>query len=261
MKKQLIYGFHPVETLLKTKPHEIFAIFMQQDKNDQRTQTILNLAKINNIAIQHTSRPKLDEFVSNAHHQGIVAEVSIQNKYSEADLSHLISNLTEPAFILILDGVLDPHNLGACLRSANAAGIHMVIAPKNNAVGITPVVSKVASGAAEITPFIQVTNLARTIKLLKEHNIWVYGAVVDTDKNFYSLDLKGPIALVIGAEEKGLRRLTRESCDVLAKIPMAGEIASLNVSVATGICLFEAVRQRICHSGRKLESIVHGRKI
>ena len=149
------------------------------------------------------------------------------------------------SLFLILDGILDPHNLGACLRTANAAGVTAVIVPKDNAVGVTPVVRKVASGAAEVVPFFQVTNLARTMQTLKDNNIWIYGAVLDAAKTIYEIDFSsGSVAIVLGAEEKGLRRLTREYCDELMKIPMIGSMPSLNVSVATGICLFEAVRQR-----------------
>ena len=163
---------------------------------------------------------------------------------SEADLENILMNLQTPAFLLILDGVQDPHNLGACLRSADAAGVHAVIAPKDKSVGLTSTVSKVASGAAETVPFIQVTNLARTLRFLKENNIWIIGADALADKAIFDSDLTAPIALVLGAEGSGMRRLTREHCDLLVNIPMSGSVSSLNVSVAAGIFLFEATRQR-----------------
>ncbi|MCP4283408.1 MAG: 23S rRNA (guanosine(2251)-2'-O)-methyltransferase RlmB, partial [Gammaproteobacteria bacterium] len=164
----------------------------------------------------------------------------------ESALENLLINLDEPPFLLILDGVQDPHNLGACLRSADGAGVHAVIAPKDRSVGLTPVVRKVASGAAESTPFFQVTNLARTLKQLKrDYNLWLVGTAGESEQNMYTADLTGPLALVMGGEEKGMRRLTRDSCDYLVRLPMHGAVESLNVSVATGVCLYEALRQRM----------------
>jgi 23S rRNA (guanosine2251-2'-O)-methyltransferase len=189
-------------------------------------------------------REELDHLTQHGNHQGVLAYTKQLKTFGEADLKHLLVNLTEPPFLLVLDGVQDPHNLGACFRSADAAGVHAIIAPKDKAVGITPVVSKVASGAAETVPFIQVTNLARTLEQLKELGVWIYGAAGEAEKTLYQTDLRGPIAIVLGAEGEGLRRLTRERCDLLVKIPMQGSVSSLNVSVATGVFLFEAVRQR-----------------
>jgi 23S rRNA (guanosine2251-2'-O)-methyltransferase len=179
-----------------------------------------------------------------ANHQGVIAFCQSTESYSEDDLQALLEGLDVPPFLLILDGVQDPHNLGACFRSADAAGVHAIIAPKDKSVGLTAVVSKVASGAAEAVPFVQVTNLARTLEILKEMGIWVYGAAGEAEQTLYQADLRGPIAIVLGSEGEGLRRLTRERCDVLLKIPMHGSVSSLNVSVATGIFLFEALRQR-----------------
>jgi 23S rRNA (guanosine2251-2'-O)-methyltransferase len=205
-----------------------------------------------NIKKYLVTKKKLDKLCPGCVHQGIVAIIKNNNIYHEKDLLNFVvgarfiapDKKTAPAFLLILDCIQDPHNLGAILRTADAAGVHAVIAPKNNAVGITPVVRKVASGAAETIHFIQVTNLARTMRMLKEHNIWLYGADADGKNNIYNTDLRGNIAIVLGAEGQGLRRLTRENCDALMSIPMYGTVESLNVSVAAGICLFEAIRQR-----------------
>jgi 23S rRNA (guanosine2251-2'-O)-methyltransferase len=240
---QISYGFHSVQTLLQQSPQQIQQLYVQEGKPDQRLQPLIKLAEQHHISIQRISREQLDALVEGGLHQGIVASCTEQ-KSLVTDIESLLEQLSEPAFLLILDGVQDPHNLGACLRSANAAGVHAVIAPKDRAVGITPVVRKVASGAAEITPFIQVTNLVRTMEILKDKGIWLYGAAEDATENLYEIDLTGPIAIVLGAEGTGLRRLTREHCDKLMRIPTQGNISSLNVSVATGVCLFEALRQR-----------------
>lgn len=241
MTQQYIYGIHTVTAALQTAPQNISKILIQPGR---RVPNIEALARKNNIVIQVAVKTEIDKLLPTINHQGVVAIVLPNNIYHEHDLNKLLDNLTEPPFLLILDGVQDPHNLGACLRSANAAGVHVVIAPKDNAVGLTPAVRKVASGAAEITPFIQVTNLARTLRSLKERGIWLYGAAMEAKNSIYNTDLPGPVALVLGAEGKGLRRLTKDHCDDLISIPMLGMVSSLNVSVAAGICLFEAVRQR-----------------
>lgn len=241
---EYIFGFHPIEALLEAAPHHLLELYIQQDRKDERLQKLLKKASAHSIAIVETNRKKLDSLSHHAQHQGVVAKARKEVGYGEDDLESILQRATGTALLLILDGVQDPHNLGACLRSANAAGVHAVIAPKDNSVGLTPVVRKVASGAAELTPFIQVTNLARTLRWLQEQGVWIYGTAGDADQSIYAIDLKGPIALVLGAEGKGLRRLTREHCDGLISIPMVGQIESLNVSVATGVCLFEAVRQR-----------------
>lgn len=242
--KNFIYGIHAIETALKKSRRHVQKIFMQQNRNDKRAQKILWLAKKHNISVNFVSSAELQNLVNNARHQGIVAQIQIAEKTSENDLDELLDELTEPAFLLILDGVQDPHNLGACLRSAEAAGVHAVIAPKDRAVGLTPIVYKVASGAAETVPFIQVTNLARTMRKLQNQGVWLMGADEQGEENLFNADLSGSIAVVMGAEGKGLRRLTKEHCDQLLHIPMAGSVASLNVSVAAGIFLFEVVRQR-----------------
>lgn len=239
----LIYGIHAVTALLNTHPENIIELYFQQDRQDQKIQQIMQMVKNLRIKYRELPRKKLDELV-NAQHQGIIAHCRKAKLYNETDIEILLKGLESPPFLLILDEVQDPHNLGACLRSANAAGVHMVIAPKDNSVGLTPAVRKVASGAADVTPFIQVTNLARTLRSLKEQGIWLYGTAGEATSSLYNQNLTGPLGIVLGAEGKGLRRLTAELCDYLISIPMFGSVESLNVSVATGICLFEAVRQR-----------------
>lgn len=245
MKCQKIYGIHAVFSLLQTRPESIEKLYVQDGRNDRRLDEIRTIAASENIRLKVLPRCDLealldeDEGVS---HQGVLAEVGAAPTYSEADLPQFLA--IKNVLLLILDGVQDPHNLGACLRSANAMGVHAVIAPKDRAVGITPTVRKVACGAAEITPFIQVSNLARALKLIKKEGVWLVGGIAEADTLISEVDLTGPIALVMGSEGKGLRRLTREHCDFLAAIPMAGSVSSLNVSVATGIGLYEMIRQR-----------------
>lgn len=243
MKNNIVYGIHAVESILKKNPDRVLRLLLTRERGDQKIQALHDLAKKNQIKIEMVERNELDDLSDNENHQGVLAFCQITQNFSEADLEIILEKEEKP-FFLILDGVQDPHNLGACLRSADAAGVHAVIAPRDKAVGITPTVSKVASGAAESVPFIQVTNLVRTIKFLQEQGVWVYGAAGEAEKDLFSADLKGRVAIVLGAEGSGLRRLTRENCDVLLKIPMHGTVSSLNVSVATGIFLFEAVRQR-----------------
>jgi 23S rRNA (guanosine2251-2'-O)-methyltransferase len=194
--------------------------------------------------MHRTPRQQLDQLLPALRHQGAVARCHGAPRWSEADLEVLLIGLPHPPLVLVLDGIQDPHNLGACLRSADAAGVHAIVAPRDRAVGITPAVRKVASGAAETVPFVQVTNLARTLRHLQELGLWRVGAAGEAPVTLYEVDLRGPLALLLGAEGKGLRRLTREHCDTLVRIPMLGAVASLNVAVATGICLFEAQRQR-----------------
>lgn len=243
-EKNIIFGIHSVEAFLKKNPERIMRLVVLRDRQDKKINAIVETAKKNQIKIDTASRHELDQMAREENHQGIIAFCQSVKHYTENDLDDLLDSIEKP-FLLILDSVQDPHNLGACLRSADAAGVHAVIAPKDNAVGITPTVSKVASGAAEMIPFIQVTNLARTMKYLKDRGIWIYGAAGEAEKNLYQEKLTGSIAIAMGAEGTGLRRLTREHCDVLLKIPMQGTVSSLNVSVATGIFLFEVVRQRV----------------
>lgn len=241
---QAIFGLHAVQALLEKHPERILSLHVMQTRGDKKIEALLSLAKAAGIHIETTSRQALDKLAQEGNHQGVVAQCAKVKAYQESDLKSFLDHIEGPPFLLILDGVQDPHNLGACFRSAEAAGVHAIIAPKDKSVGITPVVSKVACGAAETLPFIQVTNLARSIETVKEHGIWVYGAAGEATKTIYQTDLKGPLALVMGAEGSGLRRLTRDLCDGLIKIPMVGTVESLNVSVATGICVFEALRQR-----------------
>ncbi|MDB6061340.1 MAG: methyltransferase, TrmH family, group 3 [Verrucomicrobiaceae bacterium] len=241
MKQDFIYGIHTVAALLERAPERIEQLKVLSGRADQRMQQLLDAAEKQNIRVERADRNELERF--DAKHQGVVALLASNFEYREEDLKNLVQRSAKP-LILILDGVTDPHNLGACLRSADAAGVDVVIAPRDKAAGLTPVVRKVACGAAEVIPFIQVTNLARTLRDLKEWGVWIVGAAGEADALIYDQDLSGPIALAMGAEGSGLRRLTRELCDFLVKLPMAGSVSSLNVSVATGVCLFEAVRQR-----------------
>lgn len=249
MKKQdITFGIHAVSSLLKNSPERILELFVMQGRQDERIMPLIHLVKENGISVQQTSRKVLDDKAESSQHQGIVARVKPAKILAENELANLLTQLDEQQqtpFLLILDGVTDPHNLGACLRNADAAGVHGVIVPKDNSVGLTGVVSKVACGAAETVPLFQVTNLARTMRYLQDKRIWIIGTAGEADCNLYQGDLKGPLAIAMGAEGKGLRRLSREACDTLVSIPMAGSVSSLNVSVAAGICLFEAVRQRL----------------
>lgn len=241
---QSIFGLHPILTILEKTPERISHLYVLKDKHDQKISLLLELAKAQTINVSYTNRNELDRMSNQGNHQGVVALVAPAKTYSEHDLTLLVENPATKPLFLILDGVQDPHNLGACLRTADAAGVDAVIAPKDKSVGITPTVSKVACGAAETIPFIQVTNLARTMRYLRDNNIWLFGAADDTDKNIYQANFTLASAIVLGAEGEGMRRLTREHCDDVFRIPMHGTVSSLNVSVATGIFLFEAVRQR-----------------
>ena len=249
--KELICGYHSVLTLLKTSPKRILKLYLQKDRLNERERHFLSLARANNIAIYFCSRRELDRLLPNQQHQGFIAECKETKNYEETDLPNLILELTLPPFLLILDRVQDPHNLGACLRSAYAAGVHIVIAPWDAAVGLTSVSRKAACGAAELIPFIQVTNLARTLRWLKSQGIWIYGLAEKASKSIYEARLTGSLGLVLGAEGKGLRRLTQELCDELLIIPTRGKLlSSLNVSVATGICLFEVLRQQLLQKNK-----------
>lgn len=241
--EELIYGIHAVEALLKRQPKRIAEILFQDGRADQRMQALQEAAQRAGCRSKTLPRSELDELVD-GRHQGVVAALKPAPTLREQDLMQLLKKLDHPALLLILDGVTDPHNLGACLRTADAAGVDAVIVPKDNSAPLNATVRKVACGAADIVPFIQVTNLARTMKDLQQEGVWITGTAGEADTNLYDSDLKGPTALVMGAEGKGMRRLTRENCDFLVKLPMAGSVSSLNVSVATGVCLFEVVRQR-----------------
>ena len=244
---EVVFGIHAVNELIKRSPERFIELFILKGRDDERMLPIINLSRKHGIKAQIVNRKVLDEKSKGEQHQGVLARVTAGKTFSEADLEDLIKQAqhkNEDAFFLILDGVTDPHNLGACLRNADAAGVHGIIVPKDNAARLTGTVRKVAVGAAETVPLIQVTNLARTMKSLQQQGIWIVGTAGETDTCLYDVKLSGPLALVMGAEDKGMRRLTRENCDQLVKLPMAGSVSSLNVSVATGICLFEVVRQR-----------------
>ncbi|WP_444945811.1 23S rRNA (guanosine(2251)-2'-O)-methyltransferase RlmB [Microbulbifer sp. VTAC004] len=249
MSQELVYGLHAVQALLKGSPQHVRELMLLRGRKDQRLQKIIQQADKNDIAMRFVDRRALDEKVDeSANHQGVIAICAGKTKvHDEKFLMGMLEQLekeSEAPFLLVLDGVTDPHNLGACLRSAEAAGVHAVIAPKDKSAGLTPTARKVACGAAEVLPFVTVTNLARTLQQLQQAGVWIFGAAGEATQDVYQSQLTGPLALVMGAEGSGLRRLTREHCDHLIKIPMAGEVSSLNVSVATGVCLFEAVRQR-----------------
>jgi len=243
MSDEIVFGIHAVTNLLKRSPERVREVYLQQGRDDEKLQTLFSLAKKNSIHVQVVKKHFLEE-KAQGNHQGVAARAKPVQAKGENELLAQLDALEGPPLLLVLDTITDPHNLGACLRTADAAGVHAVIAPKDKAVGITATVSKVACGAAESVPFYQVTNLARTLKELQDRGIWLFGTAGEASESVYKTDLKGPIAIVMGAEGKGLRRLTREACDHLIHIPMAGDVSSLNVSVATGVCLFEAVRQR-----------------
>jgi len=242
----LIFGLHAVEAALKRSPGNIEQLWCDIKRKDKRLKALAQLAKNQGVRPEWVTRSELDEKLPDgARHQGVAAWVREVGERNESFLEQLLVELDRPPFLLVLDGVTDPHNLGACLRSADAAGVDAVITTRDKACGLTPVVRKVASGAAESVPFVQVTNLARTLKMLQDAGVWVVGTALEEGAvSLYQAELTGPLAMVLGAEGKGMRRLTREHCDQLIAIPMAGSVQSLNVSVATGICLFEALRQR-----------------
>lgn len=242
---EIIYGYHAVKMLLKTRPKDVLQLFVQASRQDHRANEIISLAQSASVNCQTILKVALEKmFGDDIRHQGIVAKCRLQVAWTEAFLIEYVKNATYPVVLLILDGVQDPHNLGACLRAANAFGVTAVIIPKNRAASKTEVVKKVASGAAEQTPLIAVANLNRTIKELQQAGVWFVGLDSEATLLLSQIDLKGNIGIVMGGEENGLRRLTRESCDYLAKIPMQGVVESLNVSVATGITLYEMQRQR-----------------
>ena len=240
-----VYGLHAVAALLASRPAAIKKLMVTEGAADRQLAPLLEQAAAAGVAIQRLGRRELDQLIPGGRHQGILAVIRETSRgMSERQLPDFLAALTEPAFLLVLDGVQDPHNLGACLRTADAAGVHAVILPQDRAVGITPVVHKVACGAVESVPIFTVTNLARTLRQLRDAGIWIYGTSDTAEQGLYASDLQGPIAVVLGSEGKGMRRLTREHCDYLLAIPMAGQVESLNVSVAAGVVLFEVRRQR-----------------
>ena len=242
--KTFLNGVHSVQSALEHDESNITQLWVAENKRNPRIDKLLARAQKLGLKVENTTTSALDRMTGSRQHQGIVAEYIAQDVASENDLFDRVTNATKPLLLLVLDGVTDPHNLGACLRTAEGAGVDAVIAPKDNAAGLTPTARKVASGAAETLPFVQVTNLARTLQLLKDAGVWITGTSDKTDQGLYQANFSGPTAIVMGAEDKGLRRLTEEACDHLISIPMAGSVSSLNVSVATGVVLYEAVRQR-----------------
>jgi len=243
--QQLIAGIHSVRTALKHGADRIQNLWFDPRRNDRRLKQLLGEVRAAGVTLLPSDKKTLDAMVPGANHQGVVAASQAPASLGESDLDELLAGLEQPPFLLVLDGVTDPHNLGACLRTADAAGVHAVIAPRDKSCGLTPIACKVASGATEAVPFIQVTNLARTLRYLQDaHHIFFIGTAGESEQGLYQVDLTGALGLVMGAEGKGMRRLTREHCDLLISLPMAGAVESLNVSVATGICLYEAVRQR-----------------
>lgn len=247
MAKTIIYGIHAVESALRNDPANIGRIWIDQQARKDRLRKLQGLIEESRLKSLPTDTEQLTKYAGTSRHQGIVAEYIAAKSFTENDLYDLLDRLDESGtapFLLVLDGVTDPHNLGACLRSCDGAGVHAVIAPRDNSASLTPTARKVASGAAETVPFVTVTNLARTLDQLKERGIWVTATSDKAEQTLFQANMKGPTALVMGAEGKGIRRLTEERCDFLISIPMAGQVSSLNVSVATGVCLFEAVRQR-----------------
>ena len=247
---QWVYGIHACQSALEHHPDRIREIIFLKGRQDQRIQRLLELAKASGMKFRWQTREEFERLLnrqglSDARHQGVLVQTLAAPVLGENDLDELITGLDHPALLLVLDGVTDPHNIGACLRSADAAGADAVIVPKDKSGTLTPTAVKIASGAADSVPFVMVTNLARTLEHLKATGIWVLGAAGEATSTLYQCDFKVSSAIVMGAEGKGLRRLTRQTCDDLFQIPMAGDVSSLNVSVAAGVSLFEAVRQRL----------------
>lgn len=243
-KQDFVYGIHAVKALIETEPERIIEVYTLKGRDDEKHSTIVNELSELGITVNQVSRKALDEKVFGGVHQGLVAKVKSAKELGDNELEELLDRVEKP-FLLILDNVTDPHNLGACLRNCDGAGVNAIITAKDKSASLTGVARKVACGAAETVPVFYITNLARTMGNLKERGIYIVGTAGETDKSIYDADLTGPLAIVMGAEDTGMRRLTRENCDELVKIPMNGSVTSLNVSVATGICLYEAVRQRI----------------
>jgi len=245
MTRHVLFGFHAVTVRLKTAPESVVEVHLDTQRRDARMRGFAQRAVEAGAKVVDSDDARLSKLAGNERHQGVVALVKpLPARHS---LDDILDEASTPPFVLALDGVTDPHNLGACLRVADGAGVHAVIAPKDHAVGLNATVAKVASGAAETVPYLMVTNLARALNELKERDVKVIGASDDAQATIYDVDLAGPVALVLGAEGRGLRQLTRNTCDALVRIPMQGAVESLNVSVAAGVCLFEVVRQRRAH--------------
>ncbi|MCM2460797.1 23S rRNA (guanosine(2251)-2'-O)-methyltransferase RlmB [Pseudomonas sp. CG7] len=250
MSLEKIYGVHAVEALLRHHPKRVKQVWLAEGRSEPRVQALVELATQNKVAIGQAERRERAAWVEGVH-PGVGADVSPSQVWGEAMLDELLDRTEGAPLLLVLDGVTDPHHLGACLRSADAAGALAGIVPKDKSATLTPVVRKVACGAAEVIPLVAVTNLARTLEKLQQRGLWVVGTAGEAEVSIYDQDLPGPTILIMGAEGKGMRRLTREHCDYLVKLPMAGSVSSLNVSVATGVCLFEALRQRSVKAAAK----------
>lgn len=244
MSEQWVGGIHAVKALLANPHRQIKKLYVSVSRHDERLQAVLNQAQTQGVPLEMLSSDRMNQQFGSLVHQGIVAVATAMPEYTEHDIVNLLAAVEGSALVLILDGITDPHNLGACLRSADAAGVDFVVIPKDKSATVTPVVSKVASGAAESVPLVRATNLARAMTILKEAGVWLYGAAGETKQSIYDLELKSAVGIVMGAEGDGLRRLTREHCDGLFALPMLGSVESLNVSVAAGISLYEVVRQR-----------------
>ncbi len=244
MTRHVLFGFHAVTVRLKTAPDSVVEVHLDTQRRDARMRGFAERASSAGAKVVDSDDARLSKLAGNDRHQGVVALVKpLPARHSLDDILDEVAGGVSP-LVLALDGVTDPHNLGACLRVADGAGVHAVLAPKDHAVGLNATVAKVASGAAETVPYLMVTNLARALVELKERAVTVVGTSDDAERTIYDLDLRGPVALVLGAEGRGLRQLTRNTCDLLVRIPMAGAVESLNVSVAAGVCLYEVVRQR-----------------
>ena len=243
-KQEIVFGLHSVQAILKSAPQRVQKLVLMRGRQDERVQKIVSAAKNNDIAVEIADRKAMDNMGEDGNHQGVIAFVNPGKTYDEQDLYALLDELADTPLLLILDGVTDPHNLGACMRTADAVGVHAVIIPNDNSAGLNESARKVASGAADSVPLVVVTNLARTMKALQEKGLWISGAAGEAEQTVFEADLRGPRVIVMGAEGTGMRRLTRETCDELVKIPMAGTVSSLNVSVAAGVVLFEVIRQR-----------------
>ncbi len=244
VKGRVVFGIHAAESALNQTPEKLISVWLDSGRKDRRLNELRQLCGKMGVVTQNGDRKQLDKMANSQNHQGVVIEMLLPEELSEEALQAAVKKSEGNAFFLVLDRVQDPHNLGACLRTADATGVQGVIVPKDQAVHLTPTVCKVASGAAETVPLYRVTNLARTLKWLKGEGVWLVGADGGSDSTIYDIDLKGSIAIVVGAEGEGMRRLTRESCDFIAGLPMKGQVESLNLSAATAVFLYEAVRQR-----------------
>ncbi|UCH53404.1 MAG: 23S rRNA (guanosine(2251)-2'-O)-methyltransferase RlmB [Pseudomonadota bacterium] len=244
MARQLVCGPNAVLAAIREHPERVESVWLASERGDERVQAVEEAARAQDVAVQRVARKELDRMANGVRHQGVIAQYRAPAG-REQSVSELLESIQGAPLLLILDGVQDPHNLGACLRSADAAGAHAVIVPKDNTAPLSSVTRRAAAGAAETMNLITVTNLARYLRELKEGGVWIYGADQDAEQTLAEIDLTGPAAIVLGGEGAGLRRLTREHCDVLVRIPMSGKVGTLNLSVAAGICLYEAVRQRL----------------